>query len=177
MTSSESETFSNDEDEILDVGGHLFSILEEIRSKGSFITGENKKTIINPGLCIPSLGTIGLPVSPDNTRAMIQLCNLSPYGKGTETLVNESVRKSWQLDSNQFSLKNPDWELQVAIFVDQAVSGLGLQAKSLEVKAEPYKLLIYEKGAFFCHIKILKRLMECLAPSLCVCLRNMKVGR
>lgn len=149
MASSESKTFSNDEDEMLDVGERLFSILNNIQSNGSFITGENKKTVVNPGLCIPSLGTIGLPVSPDNIRAMIQLCNLSPYGKGTETLVNESVRKSWQLDSNQFSFKNPDWDLQVAMFVDRAVSGLGLQAKSVEVKAEPYKLLIYEEGAFF----------------------------
>ncbi|QKX60275.1 uncharacterized protein TRUGW13939_07418 [Talaromyces rugulosus] len=144
-----SSNLSNDEDEILGIGEHLLSILEDIQSTGSFLTGENKATAIDPGLFIPSLGTIGLPISPDNTRAIIQLCDMSPYGKGTETLVNHLVRKTWQLDANQFSFQNPDWNRQLAIFVDQAVSGLGLQANALEVKAEPYKLLIYEEGAFF----------------------------
>jgi hypothetical protein len=64
------------------------------------MTGENKPTAIDPGLCILSLGTIGLPISPGNTRAMVQLGDMNPYGKGTATLVNDLARKTWQLDPN-----------------------------------------------------------------------------
>jgi hypothetical protein len=43
-----SSNLSNDEDEILGIGEHLLSILEDIQSTGSFLTGENKTTAIDP---------------------------------------------------------------------------------------------------------------------------------
>ncbi|THC96695.1 hypothetical protein EYZ11_003850 [Aspergillus tanneri] len=125
------------------------STLEEIKATGTFMTSGNHDTAIIPGLHISNVGSIRLPISAEDAREMIQSCHMSPYGKGTETLVNESVRKSWQLDANQFSLQNPKWHTLVRVSVDKAVTGLGLQANPLEVKAELYKLLIYEEGAFF----------------------------
>ncbi|KAB8262740.1 hypothetical protein BDV32DRAFT_147288 [Aspergillus pseudonomiae] len=109
----------------------------------------NIHTAINPGLYIPDVGNTGLPISAEHAKAIIQSCHLSPYGKGTETLVDESVRKSWQLDASQFALQNPRWQHQVELFMDKAVTGLGLTADWREVKAELYKLLIYREGAFF----------------------------
>ena len=124
--------------------------LSEIKSSGSFMTQKALGSVVIPGLHVPGVGAIGLPITAENAKAMIQSCRMSPYGKGTETLVNETVRKSWQLDVNQFSLQNPLWEKQVGIFKDQAIAGLGLTtAKPEEVKVELYKLLIYEEGAFF----------------------------
>ncbi|KAJ1714668.1 hypothetical protein NYO67_3155 [Aspergillus flavus] len=113
------------------------------------MTSANIDTAVNPGLYIPDVGNIGLPISTEHAKAIIQSCHPSPYGKGTETLVDESVRKSWQLDASQFALQNPRWQLQVELFVDKAVTGLGLTANGREVKAKLYKLLIYEEGAFF----------------------------
>ncbi|KAE8374594.1 hypothetical protein BDV26DRAFT_295802 [Aspergillus bertholletiae] len=104
---------------------------------------------VNPGLCIPNVGDIRLPISAEDAKAITQSCHPSPFGKGTETLVDESVRKSWQLDANQFALQNPHWQIQVEGFVKKAVTGLGLTANGQEVKAELYKLLIYQEGAFF----------------------------
>ncbi|GAB1195000.1 hypothetical protein APSETT444_004252 [Aspergillus pseudonomiae] len=123
--------------------------LDDIQSSGSFMTSANIHTAINPGLYIPDVGNIGLPISAEHAKAIIQSCHLSPYGKGTETLVDESVRKSWQLDASQFALQNPRWQHQVELFMDKAVTGLGLTADWREVKAELYKLLIYREGAFF----------------------------
>ncbi|KAA8650261.1 uncharacterized protein ATNIH1004_002943 [Aspergillus tanneri] len=108
------------------------STLEEIKATGTFMTSGNHDTAIIPGLHISNVGSIRLPISAEDAREMIQSCHMSPYGKGTETLVNESVRKSWQLDANQFSLQNPKWHTLVRVSVDKAVTGLGLQANPLE---------------------------------------------
>ncbi|KAB8224116.1 hypothetical protein BDV33DRAFT_227489 [Aspergillus novoparasiticus] len=139
----------NNENDAIDIKKGLNLVLDKVRSTGSFMTSANIDTAVNPGLYIPDVGNIGLPISTEHAKAMIQSCHPSPYGKGTETLVDESVRKSWQLDASQFALQNPRWQLQVGNFVDKAITGLGLTANGEEDKAELYKLLIYEEGAFF----------------------------
>ncbi|KNG87017.1 hypothetical protein ANOM_004695 [Aspergillus nomiae NRRL 13137] len=140
---------SDNEGDTIDIKKGLNLALDDIQPSGSFMTSANIHTAINPGLYIPDVGNIGLPISAEHAKAIIQSCHLSPYGKGTETLVDESVRKSWQLDASQFALQNPRWQHQVELFMDKAVTGLGLTADWREVKAELYKLLIYQEGAFF----------------------------
>ncbi|KAE8394112.1 hypothetical protein BDV23DRAFT_179916 [Aspergillus alliaceus] len=137
------------EEDLLDIKEDLIAILDDVRSTGSFVTSANLHTAVNPGLYIPSVGNIRLPISVEDAKAIIQASHLSPYGKGTETLINESVRKSWQLNADQLALQNPLWQAQIGMLVNKAVTGLGLKANSQEVKAELYKLLIYEEGAFF----------------------------
>ncbi|KAE8137651.1 hypothetical protein BDV38DRAFT_271224 [Aspergillus pseudotamarii] len=140
---------SNYDDDHIGIKNALNSVLDNIRSTGSFMTNANIHTAVNPGLFIPGVGKIGLPISTEHAKAIIQSCHPSPYGMGTESLVDESVRKGWQLDVGQFALQNPRWQQQVGTFVDKAVTGLGLTANGQEVKAELYKLLIYQEGAFF----------------------------
>ncbi|PIG90305.1 hypothetical protein AARAC_010814 [Aspergillus arachidicola] len=124
---------SNNENDSIDIKKDLNLVLDNIRSTGSFMTSANIHTAVNPGLYIPDVGTIGLPRSTDHANAIIQSCHPSPYGEGTEILVDDSVRKSWQLNASQFAFQNPRWQHQVELF---------------EVKAELYKLLIYQEGAF-----------------------------
>jgi hypothetical protein len=151
MDSLESDEYGTDSNgsDLLKIKEDLILALDEIQSTGSFMTSRRVLTSINPGLHIPSAGVIGLPISTRDVKAMIQSCHMSPYGQGTETLVNESVRESWQLDADQFFFKNPLWDVQIGTIMHEAISGLGLNADPLEIKAELYKLLVYEEGAFF----------------------------
>ena len=77
---------------------------------------------------------------------MISLAEVAPYGKGEQTVLDEKVRKCWQLDAAQFTVKSPQWKK----FLDQTVASvredLGIKGK---VSACPYKLLIYGKGGHF----------------------------
>ncbi|GCB21937.1 hypothetical protein AAWM_04822 [Aspergillus awamori] len=139
----------NDNDGHIELKRGLCAVLETIESSGSFLTQDLGLGLAIPGLNIAGLGNIRLPISADDAKAITQCCDRSPYGKGSETLVDESVRKTWQLDPGQFSLQNPLWQQQMDDVVDDAVTGLGLTAQSDEVQAELYKLLIYEEGAFF----------------------------
>jgi 2OG-Fe(II) oxygenase superfamily len=127
----------------------LEQVFSEIKHFGSFLTSASFEGGINPGLEVSGAGLIGLPLSAEAAKKIIQASHVSPYGKGSETLVNESVRKSWELDTNQFSLRNPAWSNQMEKLLQAAVSGLGLMAEPTEIQAELYKLLVYEEGAFF----------------------------
>ncbi|KAL1840089.1 hypothetical protein VTJ49DRAFT_824 [Mycothermus thermophilus] len=63
-----------------------------------------------------------------------------------ETIVDTSVRNTWEMDAAKirFDQRWDDDVLQLCInFVEES---LGIQAS---IRAEPYKMLIYEKGAMF----------------------------
>ncbi|KAL2839316.1 hypothetical protein BJX68DRAFT_272189 [Aspergillus pseudodeflectus] len=104
---------------------------------------------INPGLDVPGVSPVGLPVSAKVAKSIAATCHASPFGKGSQTLIEESVRKTWALDASQFSLRNPLWELQLKAISSEIVPALGVDANPYEVQAELYKFLVYEEGAFF----------------------------
>lgn len=122
------------------------STLTDIRSFGctSFIVRAP-----NPGIELGDSGIIGLPLSVRDAELLISKCRQSPFGKGEETIVDETVRKSWELNPSQFSLSNPEWTSCMASVVDDVHKDLQLTCHRGAVHAELYKLLIYEEGAFF----------------------------
>jgi 2OG-Fe(II) oxygenase superfamily len=127
----------------------LEDALSDVERSGSFLTSGSFELGINPGLELLGAGPIGLPLSGEMARRIIQASHTSPYGKGSETLVDESVRNSWELNADQFFLRNPSWTGQIQKLLQTVVSGLGLKADPTQVRAEIYKLVLYEEGAFF----------------------------
>ncbi|KAK5952122.1 hypothetical protein OHC33_007009 [Knufia fluminis] len=136
------ESFSDIKEELLDA---LCSLSEE----GSFAYTESSPTAPNPGIEVQELGLIGFPLSSRDATALKEKCRLSPFGKGEETLTDPSVRCSYELDSSEFQITNPAWDMFVWDITTKAYDKLGLSYGRANVKAELYKLLIYEKGAFF----------------------------
>ncbi len=100
-----------------------------------------------PGLEVPGLGPIGLPLTKSQARELIKVCRQAPFGKGTETVVDTSVRRSWTLEPDEFRLTNPKWGDLVAAIVNDVQEAMGLEGHKLS--AELYELLLYEKGGFF----------------------------
>ncbi|OJJ68263.1 hypothetical protein ASPBRDRAFT_659851 [Aspergillus brasiliensis CBS 101740] len=127
---------------LADIKEGLKVTLETIQSSASFLTGRDSVGLAMPGLDVPGVGNIRLPISADDAKAIAQCCDRSRSA-------DESVRRTWQLDPGQFSLQNPNWQQQISALVVQAMTRLGLTAHSDEVTAELYKLLINEEGAFF----------------------------
>ncbi|GKZ23582.1 hypothetical protein AbraIFM66951_009855 [Aspergillus brasiliensis] len=127
---------------LTDIKEGLKVTLETIQSSASFLTGRDSVGLAMPGLDVPGVGNIRLPISADDAKAIAQCCDRSRSA-------DESVRRTWQLDPGQFSLQNPNWQQQISALVVQAMTRLGLTAHSDEVTAELYKLLINEEGAFF----------------------------
>ena len=119
----------------------LSQCLKEINGNGSghFATAGTLPNAFNPGLNVHGLGIIGLPLSKREAVALSKACHQAPFGKGSETII----------DADQFELQNPAWQITLDQAVQQVASALGVAGGSMSMRAEPYKLLLYEEGAFF----------------------------
>jgi hypothetical protein len=125
---------------------NLCDCLEGVTSAGSFSTYQHSALFPNPGLHVTGLGIIPLPLSEHDAKAIIGISTRAPFGKKEQTLVDTTVRKTWELNSSEFEFRNPAWKTYFEQLVYHAIVGLGVE---VSVRAESYKLLLYEEGAFF----------------------------
>ena len=116
---------------------------------GSFATTGTLSHPENPGLAVHDLGPIGLPLSDRDAIELKKRCDQAPFGKGSETFIDKSVRNTWELGSDQFELRNPAWQVTLGQAMQQVANALGMTGGSLSMRADLYKLLLYDEGAFF----------------------------
>jgi hypothetical protein len=127
---------------------NLCASLNNVKPLGDIAYAQSIDSCPNPVLHVKNLGVIGLPLSVRDAGALIDACHQSPFGKGAETVVDTSVRKCWELNGDQFDLRHPRWPATLQEIVADVVRGLGVGSPN-KVKADKYKLLLYEEGAFF----------------------------
>ncbi|MBI1830050.1 MAG: 2OG-Fe(II) oxygenase [Planctomycetes bacterium] len=124
----------------------LVNALREIDRPDAFCVHGSVPAVL-PGLKIRGVGAISLPLSPAQAKAIKACCRQAPYGKGTETIVDTTVRNVWHLAPTRFSLTNPAWKDFLAEVIGIVQEEMGLQKEKLEARL--YDLLLYEKGSFF----------------------------
>jgi len=129
-----------------DFKSQLQDCLDDVKYDGTFSAFHSHATYTNPGLNLLNYGTVGLPLADRDAKGIAAICKQSPFGKGDHTVVDTSVRKTWEIDASEFVCGNPGWTSFLASLVDRVGKDLGVQG---EFRAEPYKLLLYEEGAFF----------------------------
>ncbi|TIA72952.1 hypothetical protein D6C76_06793 [Aureobasidium pullulans] len=110
-----------------DVKKDLMDYLDNIASSGDFATTKS----------MPNLS---------DAQKLINAARQAPFGKGEKTIVDTTFRNTWELDPSQFSLSK-NWQSYVDSLMRSACDGLGV--KTNDVRAELYKMLLYEKGAMF----------------------------
>ena len=123
--------------------------LKSVKRPGFFAAG---------GLCqlpLPSLSLssapddiLGLPLSDCQANLIIASSTQAPFGRGEETIIDTSVRCTWQLSPTQFIINNSQWAEQLQILLNKVKDELGCDPKMM-VNGELYKLLLYEPGGFF----------------------------
>lgn len=121
--------------------------LQSIKRAGSYATG---------GVCsmpLPSLSVrgmsdhiLGLPLGIAQAKDIIEIATQAPFGRGEETVVDVSVRCTWQLEPDRFVIGNPNWSNQLDTLVTHIQEDLGCGSG---ISVELYKLLLYEPGGFF----------------------------
>jgi hypothetical protein len=102
--------------------------------------------VVDPGIEVEGLGAITLPLKRTTAKELVASCQVAPYGKGTQTLVDKQVRNTFELDPKKFRLSDA-WNAAIADAMRPVAELLGLPAEQLEARL--YKLLVYEKGGFF----------------------------
>ncbi|RMJ07363.1 hypothetical protein CDV36_013034 [Fusarium kuroshium] len=113
-----------------DLKDELLQAIENIQVDGTFASSAAVNRL-SVGVFVHGVGDIATPLTEFQACQMIAKARQAPYGKGSETIVDTSVRNTWELDPGQFEL---------------LAKTLGINGT---IKAELYKMLIYEKGAMF----------------------------
>jgi predicted 2-oxoglutarate/Fe(II)-dependent dioxygenase YbiX len=124
----------------------LITLMDKVKTSGAFSVSGTLPSI-PPGLHVKGVGHIGLPLTEHQAKALIELSEQAPFGRGEETIVDTDVRKSWQISADDFELGNPQWNEALQDAADQIGKELGLSG--CKIGFEQYKLLVYEEGSFF----------------------------
>lgn len=127
----------------------LLDHLSEVHSSGSFAAHSNIDSFDNPGISVDSIGIIRLPLSEDDAHALVQAAHPAPFGKGTETVVDKSVRKTWEIDAAKVQFLHHRWQRCLDRIVENVARELGITGGSRNIHAEFYKMLLYDEGAMF----------------------------
>jgi 2OG-Fe(II) oxygenase superfamily len=128
-------------------------ITEDVTKLVNDINGDSKyystgnKSFIIPGLYIKEIGEIPFPLTEVVAKEIIKQAKQAPFGKGTKTIVDTNIRNTWEVDAHLVEIKSPKWNKILADIVQTVKGDLGIY--DVAVKAELYKLLVYEKGSFF----------------------------
>jgi predicted 2-oxoglutarate/Fe(II)-dependent dioxygenase YbiX len=123
----------------------LATLLGQIRRPGDFYA-TGTIDIHPPRLEVEGVGPISLPLLRTQAEQIIAAAERAPYGRGTETLLDTNVRRTWQIGAEQVCISGKAWDQDLSVMVAQAAEGLGVTGP---VEAELYKLLVYDAGSFF----------------------------
>lgn len=103
----------------------FFNRLSEIKTFGDFACMTPYSHHINPGLEVAG-SLIPLPLVTRDADTIKSKCEQAPFGRGDDTVVDESVRKTWQLDSGLFRCSNPAWSAFLDTVLQETVQKLGM---------------------------------------------------
>ena len=123
----------------------LADLLASVQRPGGFHVA-GSFDIHPPRLEVAGVGPIALPLLPAQAEALVAGAELAPYGRGGDTLVDTSVRRTWQVDAAQVRLTGRKWAEDLASVVERVRVGLAVAGA---IEAQLYKLLIYDTGSFF----------------------------
>ena len=100
-----------------------------------------------PGLHIQGIGKIGLPLSERDAKLIETVATQAPFGNGTETVVDTTVRDTFEINHDKFYFKNPAWAEFLGTVTKNMANGLGLPQNLPPPRADLYKLLLYKTGS------------------------------
>lgn len=124
----------------------LESLLRSIDRAGDYCA-HGRSFYSMPLISVEGVGVLSFPVPEAQVRALVAMAERAPYGRGSETRVDTSVRNCWQIDASRVEVAGGAWPATREQILDAAAKGLGCPPGRLE--AHPYKLLVYEPGGFF----------------------------
>ncbi|KIV89616.1 hypothetical protein PV10_07002 [Exophiala mesophila] len=172
---SSEQDVSQKEDSSECLRSRILGCLDGIHGAGSFATSDHNAEHVHPGLVVKNVGLIRLPLSPEDAKALIRVSRQAPAGEGGETLVDETVTKTWEIDAEELSFENEDWTNWLDRVLEYVSEDLGIPDDAGRIQAELDKLLVYEESAFFKHHKDTEKTNNAFG-TLVICLPSEHVG-
>lgn len=125
----------------------LADLLQDARTGGSFST----RRTTPPGdltIIVRGLGTIALPVTGSQAKQLRLLARPARYGTGEDTLLDRSVRDTWEVPRSRVTIDKRLWANTLGPMLNSVRDDLGLPETS-SLKADLHSMLVYEPGQFF----------------------------
>ncbi|ERT03379.1 hypothetical protein HMPREF1624_01693 [Sporothrix schenckii ATCC 58251] len=131
--------------------------LDVIQSPGDFAVWKVlKDTPADLGLhmLVNGVGSIDFPLREASAKQIIAQAKQAPFGRGEETVVDTSVRNTWELDVSQFKLlqesgtsarQDMEWHHVIDTARKLVIDTMGLNCRLTSLRAEPYKMLLSPK--------------------------------
>ena len=127
----------------------IVDTLKSVKKPGSYAVGGEAAMPLPAIFLTGKPNTIlSLPLNEAQIGYLIKLARRAPFKRGEETIVDTSVRCTWQLNPKQFSINNPQWEKCLRQLLAKVKLGLGCDTK-MKITCELCKLLLYERGGMF----------------------------
>src|SRR5277367_900991 len=104
----------------------LEKLLDSLGESSQFVTSGGMAPVL-PGLEVKGVGPIGSPVAPADAQRLIAKATQAPYGRGEATIVDTDVRRVWQIEPPQFTLRNSEWETFIGTIVDTVKREFGIR--------------------------------------------------
>lgn len=124
----------------------VLKILNDIKGSGSYVN-KGTRDFILPGLEINGLDELSFPINKIQVESLIKIAHKAPFGKGSETILDNTIRSAWEINADQIRFSNPKWQDLLSSILKETKQKLGIESNN--ICANLYKMLIYEEGDFF----------------------------
>ena len=78
----------------------LAAVLQTVQTPGDFFAA-GECALHVPLIEVEGIGQIALPLLPAQAAQLIAAAERAPYGRGADTLVDTSVRRTWQISADR----------------------------------------------------------------------------
>ncbi len=78
----------------------LAELLDGVSRPGDyFISG--RAELLEPRMEVEGAGPVALPLLPAQAKALIKAASQAPFGRGSDTVLDTKVRRTWQIGPEQ----------------------------------------------------------------------------
>lgn len=129
------------------VRDRIGALLSAVAGRGSFSAVQTAPAD-DWGLEVRGVGPVKLPVSEEQARQLCALGRSARYGKGDQTLVDPTVRNTWEIPTSRVKIDKRRWAKTLAPVLERLRADLGLP-DGCTLEAELHSMLVYAPGQFF----------------------------
>jgi len=125
----------------------ILAALESLKYHGSFYS-DRKIAPKFLDIKFNKIGNISFPLEDNKIEEIITIAEPAKFGWKDKTILDESVRKVWEVKKTKFRIAKKLWDKGFKPLLEKIKIDLGLP-KSSRLKADLHNMLIYEKDNFF----------------------------
>ena len=90
------------------IARELAEILSEVNRPGDYFAAGRVESA-SPRLEVEGVGPIALPLLMAQARQLIEAATRAPYGRGSDTVVDTNVRRTWQIEADRVRIDGKHW--------------------------------------------------------------------